>query len=221
MSTPPASKGPRKPPIEDRRAPESATGTAVALSKLKGALGRPLSLERREGQLHVVLVERRRRDGDDRPLTLRQLCTELRARLLAHEAEHAPELTHQLVLVHDVLSQRGWKGVEALKGRVLARALTQAEALAREEPTPAFSTIVEHLRVLQVAAQIRDERGAAPAASSESPALQISEATTEEFDELERSWVGTVPSAIDVGESDADLDVYPPRESKRQTERER
>ena len=60
MAKPPTSrKKPPAPPVEDRRAPESARGLDVSLRKLKGALGRPMALERRDGALHVVLVDRR------------------------------------------------------------------------------------------------------------------------------------------------------------------
>jgi len=216
MSTPPpAPKRARSATIEDRRAPEGAVGTGAKLNKLKGALRRPIAIERRGSQLHVVLVDRRRAPSEDAPQPLKQVCAELRARLLAHEAGHAAELMQQLVLVHDVLAQRGWRGVEGLGSRVLARALSQAEWLARDEASPALTTVVERLRIAQVAAQLREERRANRPLGDDGQPLEITEATAEEFDQLERSWVGTVPSELASAQDEDDDDVYPPRRKAR------
>ena len=57
-----------------------------SLRKLKGALNRPIGLERRDGKLQVVLTERRKpRPADEAP-AIALLCAELSARLLATAA---------------------------------------------------------------------------------------------------------------------------------------
>ena len=84
-TTPPAPKKPRNAPLEDRRAAPGSKGPASSLRWVKGALGRPLGLERRGSQLHVVLVDRRRKPAAEQPLSISHMRAELQVRLLAHE----------------------------------------------------------------------------------------------------------------------------------------
>ena len=194
MSTsPPTRNGPRKMPVKDRRAAPGAKGS---LRQLKGLLGRPLGLEWRGGQLHVVLIDRRRASPADQPPSLSQLRAELRARLLAHEHDHTAQVMRHLVFVHDVLGRKGWPGAGALPGQVLGKALVQAEMLASEEPSPSLAMIVERLRLLQVAANLREERETRPKDFEIGERLEVSESTYEEFQEMERSWVGTLPPGL-------------------------
>jgi hypothetical protein len=195
MTTPPpAPKKRRRAPVEDRRAPASAKGASVTLSKLKGALNRPVRVERRDGSLHVVLVERRRAPRDGAALTERQVRQELGALLLADAHGDAPRVMRHLVHVHDELGRRGWAGVEFLPWRVLLHALSQAEMLTRDERSPALALLIERLRVLQVAAGIREERRSRAQADGEGTRIDVKEASAEDFEAASRTWVGTVPS---------------------------
>ena len=197
MSTsPPTRKGPRRVPVKDRRAAPGAKGTTGSLRRLKGLLGRPLGLERRGGRLRVVLIDRRRASPADQPPSLSQLRAELRARLLAHEHDCTARVMRHLVFVHDELGRKGWPGVAALPGQVLGKALMQAEMLASQEPSPSLAEIVERLRLLKVAADLREERETRPKDFAMSERLEVSESTYEEVQEMERSWVGTLPPGL-------------------------
>lgn len=185
----------RKMPFKDRRAAAGAKTTGGSLKNLKGMLGRPMKLQMHEGRLQMVLVERRRAPAADQPLLLSQVCAELRALLLAQEAAATQTMRH-LVLVHDTLGSRGWPAVGALKGSVLRRALVQAEMLASVESSPALETVIEQLRPLADAAHQREGSGSRQQEFAAGDSLEVSESTYAEFEKMERSWIGTIPSQL-------------------------
>jgi len=195
-TSPPASERTRKIPVKDRRVAAGVGAAHNPLRQLKGLLGRPLGLERRGSQLHVVLVDRRRAPPADQQPSLSQLQAELRQQLLIQEHSEAAHLMRHLAFVHDELGRRGWPGVAALPGQILGKALVQAEMLANEEPSPSLQMIIDRLRLLQVEAARRDERALLLAQLETRPEVEVSEATHEEYEELERSWVGTMPSGL-------------------------
>ncbi len=180
----------RKAPPQDRRADPTARGATASLRKVKGALNRPIGLERRDDKLHLVLVERRRAPRVVQPPSPSQLRAELRARLLAQEHADAAQVMRHLAVVHDQLGRKGWTGVEALPARVMGLALVQAEVLASSEPSPLMSFFIEQLRAVKVAAEIREERKQRLQEIERSVIPQVSDSTLEEFDATERSWVG-------------------------------
>ena len=191
MSKPlPARKAPSRVPDPDRRVPVGPVGS---LSWLKSLFGRPLSMIRLDGKWQLVLGERRALPLDAPP-PLTQLRMELRERLLAHSHHHAAKVMRHLVQVHDELGRKGWPGVEAMPSMVLGRALVQAEMLASDEPSRGLAVLVDRLRVIHVAAQLREERQARYAGQARS--VEVSEATHEEFEETERSWVGVLPPGL-------------------------
>lgn len=194
-----------EPVVVERRAPRPMPGS---LRWLKGLLARPLGFERRGLQLHLVLVDRRRPPVVERPMTLRELRAELRSRLVAHENEHTAKMMRHLVFVHDELGRKGWPGVAALPPRVLRKARVQAEMLLSEEPSRAISSLIEQLRPLQVAAELRDERKAGAATEMDSR-VEVSEASHEEYEEMERSWVGTLPPDLTLPERPAVVPAQP------------
>jgi hypothetical protein len=155
-SSSPSRKGSRQMPLKDRRAAVDGKGGG-SLRKLKGLLGRPIGLERRDGKLHVVLTERRRQRPADEPASVSHLCAELSARLLAHESSEVQTMRY-LILVHDALERRGWSALEGMSALVLTKAIEQAEALAAEEPSPHMDMLIEGLRPLHTAADLRDQR---------------------------------------------------------------
>ncbi|HEX6018580.1 MAG TPA: hypothetical protein VFZ28_10805 [Burkholderiaceae bacterium] len=185
-------KGSRQMPLKDRRAP---AGKGGPLRKLKGLLGRPLGIERREGKLQLVLAERRRPRPADEPPSLSQLCAELSARLLAHEHGEVQTMRH-LILVHDALDRRGWIALESMSALVLAKAIEQAEALAAEEPSPHMDMLLEGLRPLHVAADLRDLRDSRMQDFRVGDNLQVSESDFAEFEDCETNWSGTVPIGL-------------------------
>ncbi|MDH5538004.1 MAG: hypothetical protein OEY03_01255 [Rhizobacter sp.] len=163
-------------------------------------MSRPIGLERRGNELHVVIVERRRGPRTQEVPSPAQLCADLRERLLDNEHEHAARVMRHLVFVHDELGLNGWSGVEAMPGPVIATALVQAEMLASREPSEALTYMIERLRLLKVAAEMREERKSSLRVSERGEALEISEATHEEYEQMERSWVGTMPDGLTVPE---------------------
>jgi hypothetical protein len=187
-------------PIKDRRAPSDATGVSGFLRRLRSLLARPLRLQRRDGRLRLVLVDRRQpRPADGRP-SLAECRDELRALLLVHGNEHATGVMRHLVLVHHVLGHSGWHGVESLPSQVLDMALTQADMLASDEPTEALVMIIEQLRLAKVAAELREERSLRPTHDPMGQAPEVSEVPRDKFDEWARDdWVDTSPPS----------DVYP------------
>jgi hypothetical protein len=169
-------------PLKDRRAaPDGQRGGS--LRKLKGLLGRPIGIERREGKLQVVLTERRRQRPADEPP------------LLAHETSEVQTMRH-LILVHDALDRRGWVAIEGLSSLVLAKAIEQAEALAAEEPSPLMDMLVEGLRPLRIAADLRDQRDSRQQDFRVGDSLEVSESDYAEFEDVETNWAGTVPAGL-------------------------
>jgi hypothetical protein len=183
-------------PLKDRRAAPDAPPSS--LRQLKGALNRPIGLQRSEGKLRVVLTERRRaRPANEKP-SIALLCAELSARLLAHEADEAAQAMRHLILVHDALERKGWPGIEQMSSLVLVKAIAQATLLAHEEPSPHMDTLIEGLRPLQAAAALREQREARLHEQRlDASAVEVSESDYTEFEDAEQDWSGaTVPLGL-------------------------
>ncbi len=142
------------------------------------------------------LVARKRAPAGDRPATLAELCGELQARLLAHEEDAGALVMRHLVCVHDTLGRTGWAGVEVLPRKVLAMALLEAGMMAEHEPSPLLQTVVARLRDIKLAADRRDERDAELRDWAHTDIPEVSEGTHEEYERMERSWIGTVPADL-------------------------
>jgi hypothetical protein len=183
-------------PVKDRRAAPGTKKANGPLRQLKGLLARPLALERRGDQVHVVLVDRRRAPPAGKSPSLSQLRAELRQRMLIQEHDEGARVMRHLAFVHDELGRSGWPGVGALPVQVLDKALVQAEMLASEEPSSALDMIIDQLRSLQLAAARRDERDSKLAEFENSTDVEVSAASHDEYDELERSWLGTIPAGL-------------------------
>ena len=182
----------RKKPLKDRRLPRGAPGS---VRWLKGLLGRPLELQRCDGQLHVTLVDRRRSPERLRADELALVREELRARLLSQEPDHAASVMRHLVFVHDALGREGWPGLEALPSRFLGKAIVQAQMLVSQSASNRLTLLIDRLRVAKVTAELREQRDKQhpqTATPGTPAAVEISEATQADFEATERSWVATV-----------------------------
>lgn len=180
--------------VNERRMPRGRFGSWRWLRSL---LARPLRLERRGLQLHILLGERRQvpAAGARRSPTLEQLSEELRGRLLSQDTDHAARVMRHLVFVHDELSRKGWRGVELLPAAVLGKALVQAQMLATTESTPVLQHVIDRLHQAHTAAQLREERKVQ--LHADAPAhVEVTETTHEEFELSERSWVGVAPAEV-------------------------
>lgn len=126
---------------------------------------------------------------------------ELRARLLVHDP--ATQAVRHLYLVYKQLREGGWAGVAALEGVVVRRSLAEAEMLQGDDPSPLLAQVIERLRAIgamtEVLAEAEAKAAAKPVDSSESWAAtaipDVTETSYDEYELMERSWIGTVPSA--------------------------
>ena len=179
---------------KERRAPRGAPGST---RWLKGLLGRPVALERRDGQLHLTLVERRRTPEVIDQQQRARLCDEVRVLLLDRGTDHELAVLRHLVLVLDVLASRGWAGVGAMASGVLRKALMQAQLLGSRQSTSALEHLIERLRLLQVAAGLREERKRLAGNTPTPDRAEVSEATHEEFEAMQRDWKTTVSPPLE------------------------
>jgi hypothetical protein len=195
-SKPAPANNPVDAPLPERRAARhSKSGATSPLARLKGALQRPVTMEWRNGQPHVVLVERRRAPFLDRAQA--HLCAELGAVLLTQHADEASTLLKPLLAVQHKLKRKGWDGVATLPAPVLSKALRQAEMLAAEDPTlPVLTQVAERLRPMLEAAEAREHARDDDAIDTDLAVLEVSEASFNEFEELERTWAQTMPSGL-------------------------
>lgn len=192
-------------PLTERRAALQGKAGSSPLKQLKGALGRPMKVEWRNGQPHVALVERRRTPLLDRAQA--HLCAELGALLLTQQADETSNLLRPLVMVHDTLQRRGWDGVGALPPHLLAKAARQSTMLANEDPAPVLKELGERLRKLHAVAVARDDANSqtdsdveeaddADGATTVPHHVEVSEGSFDDFERLERNWTRTVPSDL-------------------------
>lgn len=193
---PPQGSSSRKQSVERRSSsPAPGDDAGAALRKVKGALQRPLGLARKDGQLRLVLVERRRAPPADQPPVLARILADLRERLEDLIDTPAERLMRHLGLVAGELERKGWSRVAALPASVLGRALTQAEMLASEAPTDLLGIFVERLRELEAAAARREEHLSTHQRTFDDATLVVSEATHEEFEASRLSWADSLGGA--------------------------
>ena len=173
----------------------SETQPKGGLSWAKGLLTRSIGIEKRQNQLHVVLVDKSRA-AEPPKSQLQRMRDELGARLLVHDP--ATQAVRNLFLVHQALDGFGWVEVEALPRQVTERALAEAEMLQSQDPSEPLEMIIERLRKANADA---DSRAAVEAIQREDewepPAVpEISETSYDEYELMERSWIGTVPQGL-------------------------
>jgi hypothetical protein len=198
---PPTHKALRTKPTQEQCAASGANDKRGSLGWVRNVLGRSIGLEQRRNKLHVVLIDPRRGPAKEPAQSpLLQMRAELRTRLLVHDP--ATQAVLNLVVVHEALARGGWSGVEALPRQVMGKALAEAEMLESQDPTPLMAMLIERLREIGVAADLRaeHERAEQEALLQELDKPEIpeaSETTYEEYEQMERSWVGTVPAELE------------------------
>jgi len=176
---------------------------------VKAVFGSSLRREKSNVRSSSGPVERRRLPASGAGAeAMEELRAELRARIALHTDERAPHALRHLVLVHDELGRTGWPGVEAFPVRVIGKARVQAEMLEAADPSDIVAAFIGRLRLVEVAARLREEdpastAGAGPAREREAPVefpdseVEVTQGSSEEYEILERSWVGTVPAGLD------------------------
>jgi len=177
---------------------------AKSLRWVKDVLSRSMQAEQRRRHGPAAAAEKGRGPAADPAVTLlMEQRADLGARLLVHDP--ATQLVRNLFVVHDELGERGWAGVEALPLTLLGRALTEAELLHLQEPSPLLTTIIETLRSIKISAEARAAQEMQEALEREwereKPAIpEVSETNYDEYELMERSWVGTVPAGLDLSD---------------------
>lgn len=194
---PPPRQAPRAKPVEDRSAAPATDNTHGSLRWVRDVLGRSIRQEERRNPSHAGLAEPRRGATAGQALSLLiQQRAELGARLLVHDPATQP--VRNLFIVHDQLGSSGWSGVEALPLKVVGRALREAEILNGDEPSPLLATIIETLRELMLAADVRLAEAALEREFETLQIPEVSETNYDEYELMERSWVGTVPAGLEL-----------------------
>jgi hypothetical protein len=191
----PTRPAPLSQPVEEGSAAPAGRDKRGSLRWVREVLSRSIRLEQSRNPAPAP-AEPGRNAATDTPMALLiQQRAELGARLLVHDP--ATQIVRNLFVVHDELRARGWAGVEALPMKIVNRALTEAEILGSDEPSPMLTTIIESLRQLKLAS---DERAAQEALEREWATMQVPEVSDTNFDEyelMERSWAGTIPAGLD------------------------
>jgi len=177
---------------------------ARSLRWVKDVLSRSIQLEQRRGHGAAAGAEKDRGEAADPAARLLiEQRADLGARLLVHDP--ATQHVRNLFVVHDELGKRGWRGVEALPLSLVGRAIVEASLLGLQEPSPVMTTIVETLRSIKVAAEARAAQALQDALEQEwereEPAVpEVSETNYDEYELMERSWIGTVPAGLDLSD---------------------
>lgn len=168
--------------------PAAAPARRQPLAWLRGLLSRPLKIERRGAQLHVVLGESKQppappaRPGE----LLRQGHAALRDLLARHpDARH---LMRHLAFFEQSLGQRGSRALRSeVPLPVLRKAHEQLELLLRDGSSPELAALATRME------RAVRERGRAQEDAPPASTVQVSEASHSLFDEMERSWTGEMP----------------------------
>jgi len=175
---------------------------ARSLRWVKDVLSRSIQLQHKRS--HGQAAEKGRGPAVDPATTLlMEQRADLGARLLVHDP--ATQLVRNLFVIHDELGARGWAGVRALPLSLVGRALTEAEILQLQEPSSLLMTIIETLRSIKISAEARAAQAVQDALEKqwerEQPATpEVSETNYDEYELMERSWIGTVPAGLDLSE---------------------
>ena len=178
--------------------------SARSLRWVKDVLSRSIQLEHKRSHAQASPAEPKRGATlDPEVALLMEQRADLGARLLVHDPATQP--VRNLFVVHDELGSRGWAGVEALPLVLIGRALTEAEILALHEPSSLLTTIIETLRSINITAEARAAQALQEALEREwereKPLIpEVSETNYDEYELMERSWVGTVPAGLDLSD---------------------
>jgi hypothetical protein len=192
--------------VDARKVAPAPQAKRRSLGWVRAVLGRSIKIEQRKNQLHVALVDpkREREPQPDKTMSLvAQQRAELSARLLVHDP--ATQAVRHLFIVLDELRIGGWEKVEALPLKVIDRALTEAEILDSEDPSPMLTTIIAELRDLKVAAEMRAAQEAAEAEWGKPLVPEVSDTNFDEYELMERSWAGTIPAGLELPSRDTTM----------------
>lgn len=169
--------------------------TASPLSRVRDLFRRPLKLEVRGAQVHVVLGDAQERQGASTTGTsageaLRRGHAELHRLLRLH-----PETRHLMRHLSFVEQSIGRFGSRAIKREipvpVMRKAVEQLDLLAEGAPTEGLiylrSRMLDAMQARAAAVEVDEQTETRPGS------LEVTEASHSLFDEMERSWTGEMP----------------------------
>jgi len=165
------------------------------ISRVRDLLKRPLKLEVRGAQVHVVLGERDDRQGATTTGTsageaLRRGHGDLRALLRRHpETRH---LMRHLAFVEQTIGRFGSRAIKReIPVPVLRKGIEQLDLLVEGAPSEGLvylrARMVEAVASRSTAVAVDEETETRPGS------LEVTEASHSLFDEMEKSWTGQMP----------------------------
>lgn len=165
------------------------------ISRVRDLLKRPLKLEVRGAQVHVVLGEREDRQGASTTGTsageaLRRGHADLRGLLRVHRETR--QLMRHLAFIEQTIGRFGSRALKReIPVPVLRKGIEQLDLLVQGSPSEGL--VYLRARMIEAA----DARSAAVAVDEETEtrpgSLEVTEASHSLFDEMERSWTGNMP----------------------------
>jgi hypothetical protein len=168
-----------------------------SLRWVREVLTRSIRLEQASSSAPPTTIASRRPGSAEDPLSmLAEQRAELGARLLVHDP--ATQAVRNLFAVHDELRGGGWPGVGTLPDKVVERALAEAEILQIQEASPLLQTVIDSLRRIVGVAESRAAEAVQQSDWGTAAVPEVSETNYDEFELMERSWVGTVPNGLDL-----------------------
>lgn len=165
------------------------------LSRVRDLLRRPLKLEVRGANVHVMLGAADERQGTSTSGSsageaLRRGHSELRQLLRQHpETRH---LMRHLSFVEQTIGRFGSRAIQReIPVPVMRRAIEQLDVLAQGAPGEGLvylrARLMQAVQTRGAAVQVDEETETRPGS------LEVSEASHSLFDEMERSWTGEIP----------------------------
>lgn len=191
----PAMSSSKPPAAPLRRSNRPAGQSASPVSWVRDLLQRPIKLERRGVELHVVLGEKpppKAASSTGSGEALRRGHEQLRA--LLHRHPEARHLMRHLGFIEQTLARTGSRALKLdVPVPVLRKGLQQLDLLIRDEPSDALTYLRSRIEA-SIRARERVDRDDEP---SRPDGVQVTEASQSLFDEMERSWTGHVPLSED------------------------
>lgn len=206
MSAKPPKRLPSRDDVDMRKTDAAPPAKRRSLGWVRAVPGHSIKVEQRNKQLHVAPVDPKRErepDSEKGMSLLQQQRAELGARLLVHDPATQP--VRHLFIVHDELRSGGWEKIEILPLKVIDRALTEAEILGSDEPSPVMTTIIAELRDQKASAETRAAQEAADDDWERPLVPEVFDTNFDEYELMERSWAGTIPAGLELPSRDTTM----------------
>jgi hypothetical protein len=172
-----------------------------SMSSMRQFLQKPIQLNGGHLELGMSKSSLRTQAREESRKRVRHMKRDLYALLRQHPSSRG--LMRHLATVEHALHTDGLKGFEALPVRVIARALAEMEGLVRDWSPTGLAELRSRMAVivkarpgdvLELAAKGPTTPGSVSVHADLAGPGDVSEVDHAEFEEMERSWVGVVPT---------------------------